>query len=1116
MAGAVAAQVSDLAWAGQRDAAIARASAALGAAPLSTAERAELLGLRAESLMAAGRFADAALDAKEMLRLADESAAPALQAQALSLHALVLMRQGQPKAALPSAQRAVTLAQRLRSKPLLATSLLRLGEVQMRTTEYAAALTSAKRAVRCSEAAGDPVGTGRAHWLIGFTHSRQSNDALSRVAAERAAALAREAGDSLGLGNALNVLSFSCKDIAQRIGMLQQAAQAFDRAGDALGRALVTGNLSLAFAELGLYRHACRLGEEVVALCARMGARMNQALQLGGVIGWRIALGDLDTVGTRWPEYDALVSALDEPLTQGERVLRGAALALAMGDATAAVRSLHGLLHEARNAKSGHELAVLVPLCRARLAAGDAAGALRASEEAAALHRARNFARPNFGHPQDLWWWHSCALAAAGRADAAWDALQRAHSLLLDAVRHVHDEGLRRSCLNKPQVNRDIVRAWLSEGARRKLPAAQRLAHLNLESRLAEPFRRLVDTGMRLNELHGAAQLHEFLIDEVTELSGAQRVLLVLQDGEALQVAGSLLPPGETAAALLDAVTPWLDEARRSRAVRLRHGPAGVEPVDQRSCLVAPLIAQNRVLGFIYADIEGAFGRFHAQDRDLLGMLAAMAAVALDNAMWAQDLERKVEARTRELSEALQHQTATADVLQVIGGSVADTAPVFDKILQSCEQLFSASMFSLHLVNEAGQLDVARMRFTAATRAMIGEANIAATEADLRSAYPAPLANTSAELSFRAGAVIQSADVLNDPNAPASSRAIAQRTGRSFAFLCAPLLWEGKGIGTLSMQRLELGPFRAQEHALLKTFADQAVIAIQNARLFNETKEALEQQKASAEVLGVISSSVADTQPVFERILDSCQRLFAAEPRPSSWWGRTGSCTCRAFRRLRRGRRAHCVPQAAAGNGGAAHVPRRGAGLHRRCAGDEDLPQSMREVAQRAGNYSACWLPMLWEGRGIGTISITRAPNASHHREGEVLLKTFADQAVIAIQNARLFNETKEALEQQTASSEVLGVISSSPADLAPVFDAFWKAPRVCAMRTSAFSTCSRATTAVPSRSAAQARNSRNGCWSEAPSSRSPRWRVYWPSVAHSMSPMPGRGRESSSVIRTR
>ena len=141
------------------------------------------------------------------------------------------------------------------------------------------------------------------------------------------------------------------------------------------------------------------------------------------------------------------------------------------------------------------------------------------------------------------------------------------------------------------------------------------------------------------------------MIDAAAHFSGAQRVLLVLIGSDGLRIAGSLLPQGEDARTLLHAVTPWLSEARRTRAASLRHGPKGADPIDQRSCLIAPLIAQHELLGYLYADIEGAVGRFDDADRDLLGMLASQAAVALANIRLSQGLERKVAEREAQLEQ---------------------------------------------------------------------------------------------------------------------------------------------------------------------------------------------------------------------------------------------------------------------------------------------------------------------------------------------------------------------------------------------------------------------------------------------------------------------------------
>ena len=155
-----------------------------------------------------------------------------------------------------------------------------------------------------------------------------------------------------------------------------------------------------------------------------------------------------------------------------------------------------------------------------------------------------------------------------------------------------------------------------------------------------ELVRPLTDASLRLHALRDSDALYTSLIDEAAQLSGAQRVLLVLIAADGLRIAGALVPQDEDAPALLRAITPWLSEASRTHAASLRHGPEDADPIDQRSCLIAPLIAQHELLGYLYADIEGTGGRFDGADRDFLGMLASQAAAALANIRVSEELER--------------------------------------------------------------------------------------------------------------------------------------------------------------------------------------------------------------------------------------------------------------------------------------------------------------------------------------------------------------------------------------------------------------------------------------------------------------------------------------------
>ncbi len=557
-------------------------------------------------------------------------------------------------------------------------------------------------------------------------------------------------------------------------------------------------------------------------------------------------------------------------------------------------------------------------------------------------------------------------------------------------------------------------------------------------------LRRLVDTVLRLNALRTEAEVHPFLVESAVEHLGAQRVLLVLAKGDRRRIAGSHLPRGESAEALLSAVMPWLDEARRTRRARLRRGPGGAAASDQRSCLVVPLVARKAVIGHVYCDVEGAFGRFAVGDRELLAMLAGQAALVLDNLRLGD-----------ESREALAQQTATAGVLQVISHSVADTRPVFAQIAESCGRLFDAHIVSIQLLGDDGQLTLAAMQGWATTPsgqvATLGGRALTQAQMDAfveagREQFPMPVEGSATEVVVRTGQVLNLPDVLNgSDDVPVCVRQTAELVGTSSQQMFAPLMRGGVGLGSIAVYATPQGGYTERQQALLKTFADQAVIAIENARLFNETKEALEQQKASAEVLSVISSSVADSAPVFEAIVESCRRLFAGGNAIISLVGDDGMVRheaiavspehhgMRADQARRYLDRGYPRPLRESYQGypirkrEVVHYPDMVDGPH--------VPEGMRQMGRDVGNFSMLIAPMLWEGKGIGTIHVTRFPPVPFTEKESSVLRTFADQAVIAIRNARLFNETKEALEQQTATAEVLEVISQSVADTAPVFD---------------------------------------------------------------------------------
>ena len=438
-----------------------------------------------------------------------------------------------------------------------------------------------------------------------------------------------------------------------------------------------------------------------------------------------------------------------------------------------------------------------------------------------------------------------------------------------------------------------------------------------------------------------------------------------------------------------------------------------------RGFLGVPMLRDGKVIGGIgVARTEP--GGFADPLVSLLQNFAAQAVIAIENVRLFN-----------ETREALEQQTASAEVLRVIASSVADAQPVLEKILDSCEALFDVNQLFISLIHDDGQLHIAAFR---------------GQEVELiRQAYPRPLSESLTALALAAGGPLHIPNVGAElDTVPAGTRAAYERTGNS-SILLAPLLRDGQGIGSIALGRNPPRPFSIKEIALLTTFADQAVIAIENARLFRETQEALERQTAMSDILRVISESPTDVQPVFDAILERAMMLTHASRGVAtrfdgellhleSMLGLTDS-------------------NAAAGRAAFPTAPTSGtlngrAVLARAPVQIPDFfldPDFRIPLTDDDRARSGLAVPLLREGRVLGTLMVIRPEIGTFPDQLVDVLRSFADQAVIAIENVRMFNETKEALEQQTAISDILRVTTESPTDVKPVLEVIAEhAVRLC------------------------------------------------------------------------
>ena len=382
-------------------------------------------------------------------------------------------------------------------------------------------------------------------------------------------------------------------------------------------------------------------------------------------------------------------------------------------------------------------------------------------------------------------------------------------------------------------------------------------------------------------------------------------------------------------------------------------------------------------------------------------------------------LERKVEARTAELQETLEQQTATSEILRVISSSPGDVQPVFDTIARHALELCDGMFVNV-------------FRFDGELVHYVASHNLMSEAARMRLTQKYPMRPDRTQLSGRtilSGSIERMQDVLEDPD---YDREYARVHGWR-SMLGVPMVREGKVLGAIVVGWSAPGQVSPASDQLLSTFADQAVIAIENVRLFNETKEALEQQTAISEILRVISSSPGDMKPVLDAVAERAARICDAKVVDIILAEGSNMRVAATMGSL--GRSAEKLSLDRTTVMGRSIVDQETIQVADLMNAPESEYPTGRMLARKYGHRTILAVPLLRENRALGTILLRRQDARPFDDKHISLLKTFADQAAIAIENVRLFNETKEALEQQKASADVLEVISGSVADTTPVFD---------------------------------------------------------------------------------
>ena len=536
----------------------------------------------------------------------------------------------------------------------------------------------------------------------------------------------------------------------------------------------------------------------------------------------------------------------------------------------------------------------------------------------------------------------------------------------------------------------------------------------------------------------------ETLVQSAGKLCQAENVQIFLRDGEFYQLAAD------------NGFSPEYQQYVREHPIRPGRGTLvartalGVVPVQipdrladseytyheggnlggYRTMLGVPLVRDGNCIGVI-ALTRSKVRPFTDKQIELVQNFAAQAVIAIENTRLLNELRQRTDA----LSESLDRQTAMSEVLGVISSSPTDLTPVFDTILANATRLCEGNLAALWRYD--GEFLVGAAQYNASAAFV---EHYMGTKLEPGRSGPARLAALECR-------TVHVADITTEPG---FSPMVLQYE-RARTVLAVPLLREKDLVGVIAIWRREVRPFTEQQIALVRTFADQAVIAIENARLLNELRESLQQQTATSEVLKIISSSPGELEPVFEAMLENAVRICGAK------FGSLVLFEGNAYRRV------------ALHNGPPAYVEARARDPVRPLAASPTLSRvaATKQVVQVAdmaveqpeegivrlgGARTVLAVPMLNDDRVVGVITMYRQEVRPFTDKQTELVKNFAAQAVIAIENTRLLSELRqrtddlsESLEQQTATSEVLKVISSSPGELEPVFNAMLaNATHVC------------------------------------------------------------------------
>ena len=994
--------------------------------------------------------ADACLTslAEEALQRGDD----ATMVNAYSALLFILRMSGDFKRALQLGKDALNTAERTGQPGLKAEALLSMGVIHGDMGDFQAAqvcLTEAQTLIAPEE----KIKQVRALFVKSFLLGRTGKYLDAEPSLKQELELARSIDDRDWEGIALNQWAIFTPDLSRRRVLYEQALNAFEAAGDRPYQVRVINNSCNDWISVGLYQRAIEIAQRAFDLSLAMGQEIECMYALTAMFFAKVGINDLPAASIYLK--DALILAQKTGAIKAEfyrQIYRGWYYIL-LQQPDKALKAIQAAENIPIQQNQEDRASLLADRAIINFLTGNRPTARK--EAGKALVILNELDDRNKYLAEEVYW--SCyrallpsqATTLKGKtiSSKAWQALELGLRGFLIPIENLSDAGLKRGYLHRNSFRRLLILEWLEHAPAQGLEAEAMAAftsQVQKPGRLDEVFHRLLKVGVRLNAERDPSHLPEEILEEVDELTGAERIALVLLDEQGnRRLVKTLLPrtpypvmsgkvetPPDPNAFLAE-IEPWLEEAIANRQgfIRQLNSEAGL--TEQRSVLAAPLISQGRLVGVIYCDLTGCFGRFDPEDLNLLGVLANQSAVAVENADWSATLEEKVNDRTEELKQSndqLEQRNAELAIINSVQAALAaelNIQGIYDAVGDKIREIFHRDNLSIRIYDPKTNLIHYPYTYEDGKRIML--------ESE-------PFTNK-----WFAGYVMSTREtlVINENMDKAIERygsVVLAGTKSDKSAVYVPLLVgdEARGLVNLSDYEREHA-FSESDVRLLETLVNSMSVALENARLFDETQRLLketEQRNAELAIINSIQQGLAaelDFQAIIDLVGEKLRELLHIGNLGIRWYDEKANLLHYLYT-YEHGKRLSIEPMTPTPGGIFEQVFTSRLPLIGSTAADMD------EYSEVIPGTDPCksniTVPVISSDKVLGIITCENYEREYSYGEAEQrLLNTIAASLGTALENAQLFDETQRLFKAEQERVAELQIINSIQQGLAAELD---------------------------------------------------------------------------------